>query len=130
MLIERPLRRRLRLGLTPMIDVVFLLVVFFMLVSTFLEPTSIALEHAATPGSAKADAETIRVHVQASGAIDVDGERVPLATLVHRVQGRLLINPQRPVLVRADPVVPLQRLVAVLDRLESAGASNVILASH
>lgn len=113
-----------------MIDVVFLLVVFFMLVSTFVEPGSIALEQATARGTTKGDSEAMRVHIHATGAITVDDESVPLATLAHSVRSRLTSHREFAVRVRADPAVPLQRLVEVLDRLKLAGATDLTLASQ
>lgn len=131
MRIEPPTQRhRLRLGITPMIDVVFLLVVFFMLVSTFVDPSSISLEQTAAPGATTGDSEAIRVHIHASGGIDVDGEPVPLANLTDSLQRRLRKNQAYPVRVQADHAVSLQRLVQVLDRLKWAGASMLTLTSQ
>lgn len=130
MRIERAIRHRLPLGLTPMIDVVFLLVVFFMLVSTFAQPGSIALEQAAARGATTRDRKVIHVHIPISGPITVDGNPVFLATLTRSVQRRLSGQRERAVRVRADQAVPLQRLVEVLDRLKLVGATDLRLANQ
>jgi biopolymer transport protein ExbD len=130
MRIERPPPRRWRLGLTPMIDVVFLLLVFFMLVSTFVEPGSIALEQDTAPVTPMGNSAAIRVHIHGTGAITVDDELVPLATLANAVRSLLTSHGGLAVRVRSDPAVPLQRLVEVVDHLRLAGATDLILASQ
>lgn len=130
MRIERATQRRLRLGLTPMIDVVFLLVVFFMLVSTFVQPSNIGLEQAPARGATKRDSKLLHVHIRASGAITVDGKPVSLTALARPVHSRLLGQRDLTARVSADQAVPLQRLVEVLDRLKLAGATDLILVNQ
>lgn len=113
-----------------MIDVVFLLVVFFMLVSSFVEPRSIVLAQAGALDETKRRDEAAQVHIGGSGAITVDGQSVTLADLAGHLTSRPRHEQELTVRVSADQQVPLQRLVEVLDRLEAAGASNLTLTNQ
>ncbi len=69
------------IGLTPLIDVVFLLLVFFMLASTFLKFNYLPLTAAGEGAGAPSMSETVIVRVRAEGALDVNGEPVSVAEL-------------------------------------------------
>ncbi len=121
-----PPRRRAPIGLTPLIDVVFILLVFFMLASSFLDWRAIALN---APAAAKGGASpegALLVEVRADG-LRLGAERLGLEALAERVAAQLRAAPDRRVLVRPDAGVPLQRAVEVLDRLSAAGATEIAL---
>jgi len=67
-------RMATRIGLTPLIDVVFLLLVFFMLASTFLKFSYLPLTAGGEGAAAPTLSETVIVRVRAGGALDVNGE--------------------------------------------------------
>ncbi len=67
-------RMTTRIGLTPLIDVVFLLLVFFMLASTFLKFNYLPLIAGGEGVAAPSLSETVIVRVRAGGALDVNGE--------------------------------------------------------
>lgn len=120
------------LNVAPLIDVVFLLLIFFMLASTFIEPEAVDLvvpgSNAAAAAAPAAD-EPLTVQVTAQGAIRLNGLRLALNQLRAEVAARLEGDRRRPVTVRADAKVRVQLLVRVMDRIRAAGASNLRLAT-
>jgi len=74
--LQRDRRLSGRIGLTPLIDVVFLLLVFFMLASTFLRFNYLPLASGGQGASAVELSETVIVRVQAGGTLDVNGTAV------------------------------------------------------
>ena len=124
--IARPRRRRQADQLTPLIDVVFILLVFFMLASSFLDWRSIVLS-APSAGAASAAMEgALLVEVRAQG-LRLSGRPVTLEELESRVRSRLADKPDQAVFLKPSAGVPLQRAVAVLDRLSAAGATRLSL---
>ncbi len=82
MRIKRIARKRNRIGLTPLIDVVFLLLVFFMLSSTFLRYTGVDLTGGQSGIASKADVKNlVIVRVKGGSNIDVNGKPVALEQL-------------------------------------------------
>lgn len=118
-------RRRSLISLTPLIDVVFILLIFFMLASSFSTQEAIELS---TPGSGAAEGAMpgSLVRVKREG-LDLNGEPLTLDELQMRARQLALAPGGRLFLVQPDRGVPLQRLVAVLDVLDRSGASNVSL---
>ena len=120
-------RRRALVSLTPLIDVVFILLVFFMLASSFLDWRAIEL---APPG------EGANAYATHSGAMLIDvagdglrlgGQPIEPAALRVRVQRRLAEKPDQPVVVRPAAGVPLQQVITLLDRLSAIGVIRLSL---
>ena len=123
-----PARRRALIRLTPLIDVVFILLVFFMLASSFLDWRTIDL---AAPGRAAANASmegSLLIEIRPEG-LRLSGETVSLDTLGLRIAERVSERPDQRVLVRPRPGVSVQRTVQVLDRLAVSGVTSMSL-SH
>ncbi|MFQ5564976.1 MAG: ExbD/TolR family protein [Paracoccaceae bacterium] len=117
--------RRRRPNLTPMIDVVFLLLVFFMLVARFDPDRALAVSAAAGGGGAWAGAP--RLVTVAPDSLRLNG----VATDPARLGGELTLlmpDPGAPVVVRPVDGASLQRLVAVLDTLSAASIRRIVIA--
>ena len=121
-----PPRRRALISLTPLIDMVFILLIFFMLASSFLDWRSIALDAPAVAAAGTSMEGSLLVEVRAD-AIRLSGETVSGDVLSVRVARRLAERPDQRVLVRPAAGVALQRTVAVLDRLAAAGVRDMSL---
>ncbi|MER5170752.1 ExbD/TolR family protein [Thioclava kandeliae] len=119
-----PDRPRRKPDLTPMIDVVFLLLVFFMLASRFSQDVSLPLASASGAASEWTGAPRL-VDIGPEGVVKLNG--------VSRSFDDLLAELDRLTETRADPVIlrakeaDLQDLVSVMDRLTAAGFSRLIL---
>lgn len=122
---SRP-RRRAKVSLTPLIDVVFILLVFFMLASSFLDWRSIALDAAGKPGAAAGMEGALLVDVSAEGP-RVAGELLSLDTLAAQVADRVRERPDQRFLIRPARGLALQGVVDVMDRMALAGARDIAL---
>jgi biopolymer transport protein ExbD len=120
-------RRRGLISLTPLIDMVFILLVFFMLASSFVDERSIAV---AAPGAGDGGPKgALLVQVRADG-LRLGGHAMGLDAIAETVAGRIAQMPDQRVLVEPSPGVPLQATVTVLDRLAAAGARNLSLSGR
>ena len=113
-------------SLTPLIDVVFILLVFFMLASNFNQWNTIELTASAADGLPSSMEGAFLVGV-GSGDLRLAGEPVSLDELTKRVSERLKVDAGQAVVVQPDRFTALQRTVDILDALYSAGAVNVTL---
>ena len=128
MQLRKPVAARQLISLTPLIDVVFILLVFFMLVSNFHVMRAIEID---TPGGTVTTTSmegAVLVRLLADGTLDLNGVAINPATLVGRVETRLNRDPGQRFLVQAEPGVPFQRVVTMFDRLAEGGAANVGIA--
>ena len=121
--IEAPACRR-RPDLTPMIDVVFLLLVFFMLASRFSQDRTVPL---LTGGGAQAawDGPLRLVDVGEGGSIKLNGSTMPRGDLAAQL-GMLMAGPEDPVALRGRGA-STQDLVTVIDHLRAAGLTRLVV---
>ena len=117
-------RTPLAINVTPLIDCVFLLLVFFMLTTSFLEEQSLIL-HVAAPGKAAVTTEQLVVDIAKDGTIAVQGKPVKLDQLTATIRPLLATVKAGAVSIRAGRDVPVQRTVSVMDRIRAAGTENI-----
>ncbi|MDP6119116.1 MAG: biopolymer transporter ExbD [Planctomycetota bacterium] len=120
------------LDITPMIDVVFLLILFFMLTSTFIEESKvfkIVLPKADEPQTiTRDDVDSISITVDGeyffrTGA---DDEQLPdLETLLDKLQQRPADQSQRPVIIRCDARCEYSQFMQVKNVLKLAGINTI-----
>jgi len=116
-----------RIDMAPLIDVVFLLLIFFLLTSSFVSRRAMDLN---LPGSdtAVAVAEApVLVRIFADGSIRVGDDRVAEDSLAGIIAMRIARTPDRQVAVEADRDVDVQRLLTVLDAVRSGGGESISL---
>ncbi len=120
-------RRRALVSLTPLIDVVFILLLFFMLASSFTDLHSIVLDAPAQgQQSSPALQGALLVDVRLDG-VRFAGQYVGLEELTQRVKIALADDPERRVLVRPAARVSLQDTVRILDAMSAAGVTRLSL---
>ena len=126
--LHHPTRRRAIISLTPLIDVVFILLVFFMLASSFLNWRSIALDTVlpSTASHASTNKQPLLLGVSATET-QLNGEALPMAALLPRLQQRLATEPDLMVHVQPIGETPLQAVVAVLDQLQVANITGITM---
>ena len=118
-LTQRPARRRI--GLTPLIDVVVLLLIFFMLAASFSREVAVDLSGVA--GAAGYDGPPRLVDVAPEG-VRLNGVAVDEASLAEAL-APLMAGPGDIVVVRPRDGADVQRLVDVLDALSRAGLQSL-----
>ncbi|WP_164513306.1 ExbD/TolR family protein [Thiosocius teredinicola] len=126
MLAHNERRPTLHVPLTPLIDVVFIMLLFFMLSSTFVRYQQIGFASAST-GSVEQVPDTRSVLVAADGSFDADGQRhVPGTALTDALFADWKRSDAN-VVVTAHADTPVQTLIRVLDSLRAAGIANLKL---
>lgn len=116
------------LNLTPMIDVVFLLIIFFMAASKFAEvEADIELQlpevAAATPLTSAPKQRT--VSVEKEGEIQLDGKEVSLAELTNQLSAAQKEFPQLSVIIRGDAACAFQHVASALAACKDANISEL-----
>ena len=115
------------ISLTPLIDVVFILLIFFMLASSFLDWRTVDFSVSSGVGAETSAQRAILVSLRSDGSVAVGSEPVATQTLRSVLIEKLADDSERRVVIRSDPGVSLQRAVDTLDLVRSIGATNISL---
>ncbi len=118
------------IDISPLIDMVFILLIFFMVSTTFVKDMDLEINRPEASSADKAANETIRVFVDSAGAVYFDAEPVRMWALQGRVRDALGRSSNDNVLVVVDDGVPAGRLVEVVDQARLAGAGHVGVATQ
>jgi len=119
----RPKRASAGLDMAPLIDVVFLLLIFFMLTSSFLQP-SIPLTLPKAAASDNPPPAPVFVSVDTSGAVYINQDAVPRGNFSAALGSLLAGREDRTVNFRGDRAMPYETFVGLMDEARQAGATQ------
>ena len=117
------------INISPLIDMVFILLIFFMVSTTFVKDMKLDLNRPAASSATTASTKAIRLYIDNVGDIYLDGEPVRVWVIQSRIRDLLAGSTGKSVLVVTDDGVPAGRLVEVIDQARLAGASDVGVAT-
>ena len=129
------LRRRIRataneqVDLTPMIDMTFILLIFFMVSTTFVKDMKIDIDRPGAQTQTVASTKAIRLYIDKQGETYLEGEPIRSWVIQSRVRDLLKGMTQKSVLIVTDAAVPSQKLIDVVDAARLAGAEDVGVAT-
>ncbi|PID61856.1 MAG: biopolymer transporter ExbD [Gammaproteobacteria bacterium] len=123
----------LELNLTPLIDVVFLLLIFFMVSTTFQKETELSLQLPKAASDAPVtEAQHVEITINAAGRFYVNDQELvqhdaaSLQTAIHKMTGG---RRDIPLAIRADAQAPHQAFVRALDAAGQLGISRISIAA-
>jgi biopolymer transport protein ExbD len=127
---RRPGRPRVGIDIAPLVDVVFLLVIFFAVSTTFLETSGLKLELPRSTATAEREVREIAVLLAADGALAFEGEPVTTDRLRTLLEERLNEAERKIVVLRADTGTPHGKVVEIMDLIRSSGAEGMTVATR
>ena len=111
--------------ISPLIDVVFILLIFFMVSTTFVKDSQLDIERPSAQSATSASTKSLRVSIDRTGAITMDNMPVRPWMVQSRVREGLASGADSSVLVITDRRVSAEVLVEVVDQCRLAGAESV-----
>ncbi len=127
--LRRRKRLQVRLDISALIDVVFLLLIFFAISTTFLETSGIPLELPESTSTAERNQEDLTVAISADGTIEFQGRVMSLQELEALLPQALDESGTRQVSIRADENARHGRVIGVMDLARRSGASGLTVAT-
>jgi biopolymer transport protein ExbD len=124
--------RMLDVDITPMIDVVFLLIIFFMTTAQFARMTRAEVELPVQVGEdeKRESRASLVVNIEKTGLIIVENETVSLDRLANMVAAETAANADVQLWIRADRLAPAETMNSVAERLNRIGVTNWRLATR
>ncbi|WP_043526677.1 ExbD/TolR family protein [Litchfieldella xinjiangensis] len=115
-------------NLTPMLDVVFIMLIFFIVTTSFIKESGVEIERPESSSASPRPDAQVMVAITPENAVWVDGHPVD----VHRVGGEVasLVSDSGGVVIQADRNSTTGLLIEVMDRIREAGVDNVAVAAQ
>lgn len=120
----RPKRVSLSLDMAPLIDVVFQLLIFFMLSSSFFNP-ALKLNLPKAVEQDRREPERIVVSVSRSGDISVNSNSISITELKAHLEKELFSDREKAIHLKGDGEMPYRLFVQVMDLARQAGARHI-----
>ena len=113
--------------MTPMLDIVFIMLIFFIVTATFLDERGLDFTQAPpAPTTPTPPTQAISIYVDAKNAISVDNEASELSSVASRVERLIADKPNAVISLRADAQASLEPVVYVKDQMILAGRETVM----
>jgi biopolymer transport protein ExbD len=117
------------IDISPLIDCVFILLIFFIVTTTFVEETGIEVNKPQAASAVQLEKNSILLAVTAEGNVVYGGRDIGIAGVQPLVK-RMLQKEEVPVIVQADQGVQAGLFVRVIDEAKLAGATKVSVATR
>ena len=117
-------------NITPMLDVVFILLIFFIVTANFIKEPGLEINRPDSETSEITENAAILIAVGPTGEIWMDGRRIDARQVKANVVKLLADNPQGSVVIQADEKAMADTIIQVMDGARDAGVFNISLASE
>lgn len=119
----------LSVNLTPMIDLVFILLIFFIVTSSFAQETGIEVERPSAETATVQEVGSIHVSVTRDGAVWIKKKQFALHQLRAELEARQQDKLPKQVILIPDASLSVNKLVAVLDQVRLAGIHQISISA-
>ncbi len=118
------------IDITPMLDVVFIMLIFFIVTATFVKEAGIDVNRPDAATAIKQEKANILVAINENNEIWIDRRRVDIRSVRPNIERLHAENPQGSVVIQADKESKTDTLIKVMDAARSAGVFNVAIAAQ
>jgi len=121
---RRKLEEKDEINMTPMLDIVFIMLIFFIVTATFVKETGIEVKKPMAEMAQKNTA-IILVAISEQGQIWVEGRRVELGAVQGVIARLYAENPKGSLSIQADEEAPAFHIVDIITEAKAAGVENI-----
>ena len=117
------------IDISPLIDCIFILLLFFIVTTTFVEETGVEVDKPQAASAVKLEKNSVLLAITDQGEVVYGGNDIGVGG-VRSVVKRMIEKEDLPVIIQADQAVPSGLLVRVIDEAKLAGAQKISLATR
>jgi len=118
------------INLTPMLDVVFIMLIFFIVTATFIKQTGIQVSRPEAQTAITKPTVSVLVGISAKGDIWIDKKRVDPTAVRAYIERIHAENPKGGLVIEADKEAKNEKLMAVLEAAKGAGINDVAVSTR
>ena len=117
-------------NITPMLDVVFILLIFFIVTANFIKDPGLEINRPDSETAEITENAAILIAIGPAGEIYMDGRRIDVRQVKANVIRLMAENPQGAVVMQADEKATAEKIIAVMDEVREAGVIDISNASE
>jgi biopolymer transport protein ExbD len=118
------------INITPMLDVVFIMLIFFIVTATFVKESGIDVNRPDAATATKQEKANILIAIAANNTIWIDRRQIDIRSVRPNIERLHAENPQGSVVIQADKESKTDTLIQVMDASRQAGVYNVSIAAQ
>ena len=118
------------MNLTPLLDMVFILLIFFIVTSSFEREAGVQVNRPGAETAAQHEPGAISISIDDTGNVWMENQPIDPGAIRRRVERLRAEDPQRAVIIRADRETSTGVLVGIVDQVRLAGVHNVSVAAE
>lgn len=118
------------INLTPMLDVIFIMLIFFIVTTSFVKEAGVEVNPPSAETARKQQTNNILIAITPAGEIWIDRKNVDLRALRANVERLRAENPEAAVVIQSDKDARTGLLVEVMDQVRLAGIERVAIAAQ
>ena len=119
-----------QVDITPLIDIVFIMLIFFIVTATFVKEAGIDVNKPDAPTAEVKKKANILIAIDANNNIWLDRRKIDIRSVIPNIKRLRSENPQGSVVIQADEESKNKMLVEVMDAARQAGVVNIALAAE
>ena len=118
------------INISPLIDMVFILLIFFIVTTVFVEETGVEVTKPQAASQVQLEKNSILIAITANNNVVYGGRDIGVNGVRGVVKRLVQDDPRMPVIIQADENVPTRILVRVIDEAKLAGANSVNISTE
>ncbi|MBM3514899.1 MAG: biopolymer transporter ExbD [Alphaproteobacteria bacterium] len=122
-------REEAEMDMTPMLDVTFIMLIFFIVTASFVKESGVTIERPDADTGTKQQRAAILVGIDAGGGIHVNNDQIDIRAVGATIEKMLAENPQGTVVIQADKRAKSGDVIVVMNQIREAGAEGVAIAT-
>ena len=128
--LKRKKKKIRSMDMIPLINVVFLLLIFFLVAGTVKKTDIVAVDLPEAKNFSSVEENDITVILSKTGEIAINESAIPLDKVAIEIYNKLQNNPEREISIKADANMPAKRLIEIMDIIKLSGGRNISLVTQ
>ena len=118
------------IDMTPMLDVVFIMLIFFIVTTSFVKESGVTVSRPSAETAVEQKGSNILVAIRPNGEIWIDRRAIDVRAVRANIERLKAENPEGAVIIQADEYSNTGLLVKVMDQVRLAGVSNISISAE
>lgn len=117
------------IDMTPMLDIVFIMLIFFIVTTSFVKESGIEVNKPNATSATKKDKANILIGISSSGEVWIDKRKIDIRSVRANVEKLHAENPEGTVIIQSDKAANTGTLIQVMDQVKLAGINAISISA-